>query len=165
MLKPNKKDLIAEFNFKTLAPSLNELYSASTYQKKFDKKTRKMSVKKIKGQAKDADDYKKEYREHIESMEVFKGIEAINERVILVWTPHTNNRKKGHYDGINFCSNYKMIVDILVNQVKLFKNDDYRYIAQDILNHPELTDEEHYIKLSIYRTEPLWKHRLLHTVL
>lgn len=154
MIDLKKEKLLAEFNFKTLAPSLNNLYSASTWKMVRDKRSGAMLRKKVKGQAKDADDYKKEYRDLITNMIELQGVEIL-ERVFLVWTPNTNNRKTGHYDNINFCSNYKMIIDILVT-MGVFKNDDYRYISQDILNHPRLTEDEHFINLKIYLSEPLW---------
>lgn len=155
MLIPAKKDLIMSIDFDTLAPSLNSLYSASTWKLTRNKYTKIMERKKIKGQAKDADDYKKEYRELIiNNMPSLIG-KTIDERVCLVWTPHTNNRKTGHFDNINFASNYKMIIDVLVS-IGLFKNDDYRFISQDVLNCPVLTEDKHFINLSIYKTVPLW---------
>lgn len=154
MLKIGRQhQLLLEIDIPTFATSMNDLYSASTYQKKYNKKTFKYEVKKIKGKKFDADDYKKLYREYFDSRDDLIGIE-INDRVFFVWQPYTNNRSLGHYDIINFAPNYKMIEDNLV-RLKILKNDDYRFVAQHLCNHPDITDKEHYIKLRIYKTEEL----------
>lgn len=159
MIKIGKNYIkLLEIDVPTFATSMNDLYSASTYQKKFNKRTGTMEVKKIKGKKFDADDYKKMFREHFDKRTDLEGV-SIDDRVFFVWQPYTKNRSAGHYDVINFSANYKMIEDNLV-RIKVLKNDDYRFVTQHLCNHPELTEGDHYIKLTIYKEDEALKWRL-----
>lgn len=78
----------------------------------------------------------------------------IQDRVYMVWTPFVNNRSKEHYDVINYVGCYKAIEDN-IKRIGVIQNDDYRFVAQHLMNHPQLTDGEHYISLKLYKTIPL----------
>lgn len=78
----------------------------------------------------------------------------ITDRVYMVWTPYVNNRKKQHYDVINYVGCYKSIEDN-IKRLGIIQNDDYRFVAQHLMNHPQITEGEHYISLKLYKTIPL----------